>query len=227
MGTHSSLAVCDGVSIWKCCFSHQRSLSTRSNDGCRSSSRINRVCCWECCQCCVSYWANLIETYADSRGSGYEVQVNALQQQERELTLKLDNLRSQIADLENQIPQLSRKRDDFSRTKRDTGKLADKCVDLRRGSKTILNELLEARKVLSGMIFKTEAIISELSECEYAETRREIAGRLNSLVQGLSDIGNRQNIAYDPRNIKLISQGMSILQGRTHRVLRIMDSTRL
>jgi hypothetical protein len=76
------------------------------------------------------------------------------------------------------------------------------------------------------MIFKTEAIISELSECEYAKTRREIAGRLNSLVEGFSDVGNRQNITYGSNDMRLISEGMSILRGRTHRVLMIMDSAR-
>lgn len=219
-------AVCDWLFLRRCCIDRRCPLSSGSSDGRWSSGRINWVCCRECCHCCVSYWSNLAETSADTRESGYEVQVNNLQQQERDLTLKLNNLRSQIADLENQIPLLSRRRDDFSKTRQDTSKLEDKCGDLRRESRSIIDELLQARIILSGMVLKTEAIISELSECEYANTRREVAGRLNSLVEGLSDIGIRRNIIYDSRKMKLLSRGMSILQGRTHRVLSIMDSTR-
>ncbi|KAF4624276.1 hypothetical protein G7Y89_g13894 [Cudoniella acicularis] len=155
---------------------------------------------------------------------GFDSQVDNLRERERELDRNLSNLRSQIDELDNQNYRLSRTRNNLDQANQDTERLENKCREFRTESHKIRGELLSARQVLSGMVLKTEAIITALADGrEYSRTRRELAQRLNGVIQGLSDIGNRQIINYNSKENRLLTNGMSTLQKRTNRVLMIMD----
>jgi hypothetical protein len=44
---------------------------------------------------------------------------------------------------------------------------------------------------------KIEAIASELSECGDARTRRQTAGKLKEIIEGIQNVGSSKTIHYD------------------------------
>lgn len=88
----------------------------------------------------------------------------------------------------------------------------------------ILDELLQARIVLSTTKMKIEAIASQLSECGYARTRREIAGKLREIIEGIQTAGKSKAIQHDDGGITDALGKLTQIEGRTHTVLMIMSS---
>ena len=134
-------------------------------------------------------------------------------------------LRSQIDSLEQEIPELDRKRSSYSQTLESARKLQDGCLKLRQDSQLILDELLQARAMLSRIKMKVELIASELSECGYVRTRREIGEKLREILTDFQSVGKSRAIKF---NNKAVAQALGKLlqiEGRTQNVLMIMDKT--
>ena len=156
--------------------------------------------------------------------SNYTSQVETLRKREGDLRSQLETLRTQIESLEETIPELDQQRESFASTKSGVSALQDRCADLRGESQTILDELLQARIVLSTIKMKTEAIASQLSECGYARTRREIAGKLREIIEGIQTAGKSEAIQYDDSGITHALGKLTRIEGRTHTVLMIMNA---
>lgn len=159
-----------------------------------------------------------------SPGSVYDTQVQQLQARETELLSRTVLLQSQIESLELEIPELDKKRTLYTKTKEDVNQLQDRGVQLQQESQTILDELLEARMMLSRMTLKVKSIAAELADCGYARTRREIAGKLREIVGGFQTGGTKGRIAHDPKAICSVVSKLVSVEGRTRQVLRIMEA---
>jgi chromosome segregation ATPase len=158
-----------------------------------------------------------------SSTSGYDSQVNNLRNRECELQNKLNDLRAQIKTLEASIPSLDQERLSFEQTRQSVSTLEIRCSQLREDSHTILDELLQAQVVLSSIQMKTEQIAIELSECGYCNTRREIAGRLRDIVEGIQNAGKSRTIGYERNEVADALRKLNKIERRTNTVLMIME----
>lgn len=135
------------------------------------------------------------------------------------------SLRSQIDSLEQEIPELDRKRSSYSQTLESSRKLQDGCTKLRQDSQSILDELLQARAMLSRIKMKVELIASELSECGYVRTRREIGEKLRGILTDFQTVGKSRAIKFNNKGVAQALSRLLQIEGRTRNVLMIMDKT--
>lgn len=133
-------------------------------------------------------------------------------------------LKSQIQSLELGIPELDKKRTTYTKVKEDVNRLQDRGEHLQLESQTILDELLEASMMLSRMTIKVKSIASELADCGYARTRREIAGKLREIVGGFQTSANKGRIAHDAKAVSSVVSKLVSVEGRTRQVMRIMEA---
>lgn len=103
-------------------------------------------------------------------------------------------------------------------------RLQDGGEQLQRDSKIILDELLEASMMLSRMNMKVKYIASELADCGYARTRREIAEKLREIVEGFQVGSSNGRIAYDAHAVSNVVSELVSVEGRTRQVLAIMEA---
>lgn len=130
-------------------------------------------------------------------------------------------MQSQILSLELEIPELDKKRTLYKETKDNISRLQGRGIDLQQESRAILNELLEANMMLSSMSLKVRSIASELADCGYFRTRREIAAKLRDILEGFQKDDTKNGIAQAVASIvsKLVE-----VEGRTRKVLMIMQA---
>lgn len=159
-----------------------------------------------------------------SLGSVYDTQVQHLQARETEILAQTVLLKSQIQSLELEIPELDKKRTIYTKTKDDVNRLQDRGVQLQQESRTILDDLLEASITLSNMTMKVKSLASELAECGYTRTRREMAGKLREIVAGFQTGGSKGRIAHDAKAVSSIVNQLVFVEGRTRQVLGIMKA---
>lgn len=164
------------------------------------------------------------ERILTSLGSVYDTQVRQLQARETELLSRTVLLKSQIQSLELGIPELDKKRTTYTKVKEDVNRLQDRGEQLQLESQTILDELLEASMMLSRMTIKVKSIASELADCGYARTRREIAGKLREIVGGFQTSANKGRIAHDAKAVSSVVSKLVSVEGRTRQVMRIMEA---
>ena len=120
------------------------------------------------------------------------------------------------------MPELASKRAEFEAAILAITMLESHCCDLRVHSKFFMEELQQTRMTLSRVRIKVQAIAADLSACEYAQTRKEIAGRLRVV---LDDVQLGQgNITYDNEMIMKVRQELGAVDEHTPKVLRILDA---
>lgn len=171
--------------------------------------------------------------------SVYDSQVDQLRTRETQLASQISSLQSQIESLESQIPQLDQARTSYIQTKARISELATRGEALQSGSQMILESLLQAQILLSGLQMKIRSVAISLAECGYFETRREIATTLREIVDDLGTngsgsssgkgmaavLGNNSN-SYSYNNnsgiMARISRKVAKVESRTARVAMVM-----
>jgi len=119
------------------------------------------------------------------------------------------------------MPLLKSKREDFKIALAYLDALKGRCAGLQQEAQEILRELLQARKMLGNIKFKLEKVASDLMACEYAKTRRNIASRLEDI---LNNVTSRKSFQYDGPRMLGIQKGLRGIESRTSQVLLILDS---
>lgn len=135
-------------------------------------------------------------------------------------------LRSQIESLELKILEFDKKRASYTETKERIQELEVLGVDLQKQSKVMLDELLQARMLLSNLQMKIQAIAVALSDCGYARTRREIAGTLREILTELRIGMRHRSVESDSSVMSRILGKLSKVDSRTSNVLLIMGVER-
>lgn len=123
--------------------------------------------------CWISACIVLISFSEDGIIGTYDSQADDLRAREASLVSNMRALRSPIESLELRTLEWDKKRASYTETKERTQELEGLGGGLQKQWKLILDELLQARMLLSNLI---QAIAVALSDCRYARTRREIAG---------------------------------------------------
>ena len=136
----------------------------------------------------------------------------------------MGSLRSEIDFLELLVPDLDKKRALYVDTKERIEELEGRGEALQRTSQAILAKLLQARILMSGLQMKIRGIAIALSDCRYAEARREIAGTLREIMADLNDGITSQTVKCDHGVLARIRNKLRKVENRTTNVLLIMES---
>jgi hypothetical protein len=138
--------------------------------------------------------------------------------------LKLTTLKVRTAELSAEISTLSLQKKHFVQVKGSIDKLFETCVQFRRGSQIILQDLLQAQMALSRVIMKIEEISVELSECSYAIVRRDIAVKLRKVVKHCKTVDEIGLVSSHSQMIDYTLESLGKLDRNTGTMLRILAS---
>lgn len=124
--------------------------------------------------------------------------------------------------LESELLALDRKRSSCNHAKELALSLQNRSGMLRQEAQVILADLRQARMILSTTKAKLEAIATELSECGYVRTRREIAMRLRETVNMLQGSSTNRSMKLNEATVAKAIRELVQIEGRTPQVLSIM-----
>jgi hypothetical protein len=122
------------------------------------------------------------------------------------------------------MSSLTHQKTAFLEVKGQIDALFSRCVQLRQGSQTILDDLLRAQVTLSQVIMKIEEISAQLSNCGYALARRGIGPKLKRIVADCQVVNRSGVVSYNAQKVERTLQDVEKLDGNTRVVLAIMDA---
>ena len=155
----------------------------------------------------------------------YDSAASEYRNQARVLESRLYSLRNQISSLESQLPQLRNRKSEYEASVACINLLKRRCSELQKESQQIMNELRRAQKTLSGITLKINDIAMQLQSCEFARTRREIAGKLHGIMTSIRSFGEAgAAITYDDSRIRHVKRGINGIENQSRRVLMILDA---
>ena len=115
-----------------------------------------------------------------------------LESQRENLTRKLASHEASIEALKAELATLDAERHTHAKTIKIIEELQARTGVMRREIEEKLDQLRAVQLVLHNIHTKLENIIWQLEECQYLETRKDIGGKLRSILNSICGLGDKE-----------------------------------
>jgi hypothetical protein len=145
-------------------------------------------------------------------------------EEKHKLRVELINLEKTAKEIRGRKEALEVRADTFKAKMETTSSLQERSSSLLVESGPIFQRLAKVGMTLSRIQEKSQAVATDLRDCGYAVSRREMAGSLRAIVVTFDEI-DMDLFGLDKGRLEAVSLKLAEVESRSERVLAIIDSS--